>query len=344
MNRDESVILTEAEEERARDTYRRSIVIDALNYSPTLPNLGHAEYILELVEAGVTAAHFTVQLPYEDLPDCLKQISLWHQLAEETGARVVALAQDIRVAKEDKKPSIIFGLQNGKPLEEEVSFVRIFHKLDIRIIQLAYNDQNFLGAGGDERDAGVTKLGRRMIEEMNRTGILIDVSHCGPQTTMDAINYSEKPIAFTHANPKALCDHYRNKTDEQLRALASRGGVVGLTAYTPISKTRKERRPVLKDFLDSIDYVVKLIGAEHVGFGLDLSPIVQWDPEGYRVWARRHPGIAVDNIDEISVKGMEKPSDIVNIARGLVSRGYNDFEIRGILGENFLRLFEAVWR
>jgi len=344
MEEDRFLKLMESEEQRARALYDSAVVIDCLNYSPTLPNLGHPEYLDEYAEAGVTATHFTIHLPYEGLQDFLNQVSLWHELVEETDSCVALSAKDIRTAKEKKKKCIIFGAQNGKPLEENVSFVRVFHKLGIRIIQLAYNDQNLLGAGGDEKDAGVTKLGRKMIEEMNRVGVLIDVSHCGPRTTMDAINYSVKPIAFTHTNPKALCDHYRNKTDEQLKALAARGGVVGLTAYTPISKTHKDKRPTLKDFLDFVDYVVNLIGAEHVGFGLDLAPVVQWDREGAEIWAQKHPGLACDNLDEISIDGLEKPSEIINIARGLVSRGYNDGETKGILGGNFLRLFEEVWQ
>ena len=343
MQREGMIYLTQSEEHRAKEIYDQSIVIDALNYSPTLPNLGHSEYLEEYARAGVTAVHFTIQLPYEGLYNFLNQVSLWYEMAEEAECDVATTAKDIRMAKEKKKKCIIFGIQNAKPLEENVSLVRVFHKLGIRIIQLAYNDQNLIGAGGDEKDAGLTNLGQRMIEKMNQIGILVDVSHCGSRTTMDAIHYSAKPIAFTHANPKTLCDHYRNKTDEQLKALANRGGVVGLTAYTPISKTLKEKRPTLKDFLDCIDYVAKLIGTEHIGFGLDLSPIVQWDPEGYRVWAVKHPGLAVENLDEISIQGLEKPFDIFGIARGLFSRGYSDKEIRGILGENFLRLFEEAW-
>jgi membrane dipeptidase len=343
MNCDKLFKLTDAQEERIRALYKSSVVLDCVDYSTNLPDLGHPEYIEEYGEAGVTVVNCTIQEPNGGLWDFLNQVSLWYQLAEETHSYVAQSVDDIRRAKEENKKCLIFGIQNGKPLEENVNFVRVFHKLGIRIIQLAYNDQNLLGAGGDEKDAGVTKLGRKMIEEMNRLGILIDASHCGPQTSMDAINYSSRPIAFTHANPKALCDHYRNKTDEQLKALASRGGVVGLTAYSPISRTQKDKRPTLKDFLDFVDYVVTLIGVEHVGFGLDHSPSVRWDREGYYLWAEKNPGLAAQNIDEISIEGLEKPADIFNMSRGLVSRGYSDVEIKGILGENFLRLFGQVW-
>ncbi len=341
---DQSLLtLTPSNEQRALHLYKESIVIDCLNYSPTLPNLNHPEYLDEYAQAGVTAIHFTIQTPDGGLSDFLNQVSLWHELAGNTDCRIAKTTRDIPLAKKEKRKCLIFGIQNAKPLEDDLALVRVFHLLGIRIIQPAYDSQNLLGSGGDEVDAGITKLGKKMIEEMNRIGILIDASHCGFKTTMDAIHFSAKPIAFTHTNPKALCDHYRNKTNEQLKALAERGGVVGLTAFCPISRTQRNKEPTLIDFLDFIDYVSNLIGSEHVGFGLDLAPVVRWDEEGHRIWTQKNPGLAPESIDKISIAGLDRPSGIINIARGLVSRGYRDEEIRGILGENILRLFEAVW-
>lgn len=338
-----SLKMTLSEEQRALHLFKESIVIDALNYSPTLPNLNHSEYLDEYALAGVTAVHFTVQTPDGGLSNFLDQVSLWHELAKKTGCRIAGTANDIRLAKKEQQKCLIFGIQNAKPLEEDLALIRVFHLLGIRIIQPAYDGQNLLGSGGDEVDAGITKLGKKMIEEMNRIGILIDVSHCGIKTTMDVIHYSAKPIAFTHSNPKALCDHYRNKTNEQLKALADRGGVVGLTAFSPISKTQRDQDPTLTDYLNFIDYVCNLIGTEHVGFGLDLAPVARWDEEGHRIWAKKNPGLAPESINKISIEELNEPSKIINIAKGLVSRGYNDCEIKGILGENFLRLFEDVW-
>jgi membrane dipeptidase len=332
-----------SEKERANHLYKEAIVIDCLNYSPTLPNLSHPEYLEEYHQAGVSSIHVTIQEPEGDLRNFLHQVSLWHKMAKNTDCRIAEKANDIRVAKKEKRKCLIFGIQNGKPLGEDLDFVSVFHLLGIRVIQLAYDRQNLLGSGGNERDAGVTKLGRKMIEEMNRIGILIDASHCGYQTTMDAIHLSAKPIACTHTNPRALCDHYRNKTDEQLKALAERGGIVGITAFTPISRTHKDKEPSIIDFLDFIDYVSNLIGSKHVGFGLDFAPVARWDESGHRAWAQQNPGLAPESIDKISIQGLDQPSKIINIAMGLVSRGYTDDQIRGILGENILRLFESVW-
>jgi membrane dipeptidase len=343
MTDNSSLKMTLSEEKRALHLYKESIVIDCLNYSPTLPNLNHSEYLDEYAQAGVTATHFTVQTPDGGLSNFLDQISLWHELARNTGCRIAEAANDIRLAKKEQRKCLIFGIQNAKPLEEDLALIRVFHLLGIRIIQPAYDSQNLLGSGGDETDAGITKLGKKMIEEMNRIGILIDASHCGFKTTMDAIHFSAKPIAFTHSNPKALCAHYRNKTNEQLKALSDRGGVVGLTAFSPISKPQSDQDPTLVDFMNFIDYVSNLIGSEHVGFGLDLAPVARWDEEGHRIWAKKNPGLAPESINKISIEELNKPSKIINISRGLVLRGYTDDEIKGILGGNFLRLFEAVW-
>jgi membrane dipeptidase len=334
--------LNKEEEKRAIKIYKNAIVIDALTYAPTLPNFDKVEYLDELFENGITT-NFTIHEPFEDLDDILNQISLWTKMSKKTGTIIVKSAEDIINAKKQKSKCIIFGIQNAKPLGENTNLVLIFHMLGIRIIQIAYNEQNLFGSGGDDKDSGITNLGRKVIEEMNRIGILIDVSHCGYRTTMDAINLSSKPIAFTHANPKVLCKHHRNKTDEELKALADRGGIVGLNAYSLFYKRHKRSIPDLNDFLDCLDYTVNLIGAKHVGFGLDLSPVSKWNPEGYADWARRNPGLAPDNLDQISLIGLDEPSKAINIARGLVKRGYTDNEIKGILGGNFFRLFESVF-
>jgi len=339
----ELLTLAREEEKRSKEIYNKAIIIDALTYAPNLASLNRREYLDELTEYGITATNFTIQEPFEDLDDLLNQVSIWHDLANEEGAIIAKTTSDIQKAKKENKKCLILGLQNGKSLSENPRLVRIFHLLGIRVIQIAYNEQNLLGCGGDDKDAGVTKLGRIMIEKMNTVGILVDASHCGYRTTLDAINYSSKPIAFTHANPKFLCNHYRNKTDEELKALAERGGVVGLNAYSNFYMKTKEEKPDLNDFLNCLDYTVNLIGAEHVGFGLDLSPGAKWNPTAYAEWARRNPGLAPNDLEHISLVGLDEPCKIINIARGLVKRGYKDEEIMGILGGNFLRLFSEIF-
>jgi membrane dipeptidase len=332
--------LTTDEEKRAAELFEKAIVIDCLTYAPTLMQ---PEYLKEMRDAGVTT-HFTVLKSDENLVQGLHNIAGWYEMAEQNDTVIALKVEDFMTAKQANRPCVIMGSQHAKPVEESLEYIRILHTLGLRIIQLAYDEPNYIGTGGSHPDCGVTKFGRKVIEEMNRVGILVDVSHCGDKTVMDAIKYSEKPIAITHANPKAKVNHTRNKTDEHMLALAEKGGVIGLTAWSPITMVNKGVRPNLEDFLDLMEYVIELIGIDHVGFGLDLTPHWDWDPDDYNKWAKQYPELAPQNIEERNVDGLHHVSQINNISRGLVARGYSDEDILKILGGNFIELFRKVWK
>lgn len=333
--------LIEEEESRATGLYQKATVIECLTYAPTL---ARPEYIRETGDAGVTATHFTVLGIEDNLLGALDHVAGWYEMVQRNDAIIARTADDIVRAKEERRPCVIWGGQNAKPLEENLKYVRILHALGLRIIQLAYDQPNYIGTGGSEPDRGITKFGRKVIEEMNRVGVLVDVSHCGDKTVMDAMKYSQEPIAITHANPRARVNHTRNKTDEQMLALAEKGGVIGLTAWSPITMVKEGVRPDIEDFLDHMEYVIKLIGIDHVGFGLDLTPHWDWDPDDYHRWVKKYPGLAPANIEDRVVKDLHHVSKIKNIARGLVARGYPDDEILKVLGGNFLDLFRRVWK
>jgi membrane dipeptidase len=333
--------LTAEEEKRAMELYQKAIVIEGLTYSPTLNH--PIEYMEEVRKNGVTATHITVTPTWATLREALSSISEWYQIAERTRVRFAYSADDIVQAKKEGKVCVIMGSQNGKILEDDVSLVRIFHRLGMRIIQLAYAEQNYIGSGGDDVDAGISTFGRKVIDEMNKVGILVDVSHCGDKTVTDAIKYSQKPIAITHANPRKLINHHRNKTDELMIACADKGGVIGLTAWTSIAMVKKGVRPTLEDFLDLVDYAVKLVGIDHVAFGLDLTPNWEYDRADYEEWIKRYPTLAPLKFEERLAKGLEHISNVKDISRGLVARGYSDEDILKILGRNLLELYRKVW-
>jgi len=180
----------------------------------------------------------------------------------------------------------------------------------------------------------------------NRLGLVIDLSHCGDQVTMDAIKYSRDPILIKHSNPRALVDHPRNKTDEQIKALAEKGGAIGMCGYSLFCQVRKGVRPTFKDYLTLIDYTVKLVGVDHVGLGVDIAI---WGEEEFEAWARVSPGLRPEGgwhercvfTDE---EGWDDISQLPQITKGLVAHGYSDQDIEKILGLNFLRVFKEVWR
>lgn len=334
--------LTPEEEERAMTVLHKSTVVEGLSYAPTLDD--PKGYMERVRKSGVTATHITVARTEDNPRGAFKTIDGWYRMAENVGFDFALTTKDIIKAKKEGKVCVIMGSQSAVMIEDDLSLVRVFYQLGMRIIQLAYAEQNYIGSGGEDTDGGVSMFGRKVIAEMNKLGILVDVSHCGDKTVLDAIKYSEKPIAITHANPRKFNNHHRNKTDEQIIALAEKGGVIGLTAWTPISMVKKGVRPNVENFMDFVDYVVKLVGVDHVAFGLDLNPGWEYDSSGYYKWAKLYPSLAPESFEERIVEGLEKVEDVKNIARGLVARGYSDEDMMKILGGNLLALFQKVWQ
>jgi membrane dipeptidase len=206
---------------------------------------------------------------------------------------------------------------------------------------LTYQNRNLVGYGCNEKnDCGLTRFGENVVKEMNRLGLLIDLSHVGTKTTMNAIELSEKPCAFTHTCARSLFDHIRNKSDEQLQALSEKGGVIGIAAYSPFYHHTK--RPKVEDYLDQIDYMVELVGIDHIGIGLDQ--VYGRDPAFHENVKQTYPEVVMSyQWDTIYPEGLEDITKLPKITEGLVKRGYSKRDIKKILGENFLQLFEKVW-
>ena len=185
--------LTSEEDRKAMEVYQRAIVIEGLSYSPILP---HPEYIEEVRKAGVTATHIGVTATNATLREALTTISGWYETVEKAGCRFAYSAADIVRGKKEGRVCVIMGSQNAKVFEDDICLVRIFHRLGLRIIQLAYGEQNYIGSGGEDVDAGLSLFGRKVVDEMNKVGILVDVSHCGDKTVMDAIKDSKSLLSL----------------------------------------------------------------------------------------------------------------------------------------------------
>jgi membrane dipeptidase len=318
------------------------VVIDALNVS----NWESPHVFRSLHAGGVTAINATSAV-WENYREGMDNIAAWLRRFEAHRDTLLPIrtVADIRRAKDEGKVGIILGWQNACPIENDLARLALFHALGVRIIQLTYNERNLLGNGCYERtDEGLSHFGVDAIREMNRLGILVDLSHVGDRTTLDAIEVSEKPVAFTHANARAFFDHTRNKTDEALQRLAEKGGVVGANAF-PLFFPRLSET-TLADYVDAIEDLVQRVGIDHVGIGTDYT---QDQPKAFFDWIfseqgtkpRPRPAPLPDPV--IHPRGMETPDHLWNVARELLERGYQDADVAKILGGNWLRLFQDVW-
>ena len=332
----------------ARRLYDDAIVIDGLNVS----NWDSPAVFRSLQAGGVTAINATIAT-WENYAETMDTIAGWlRRFGEyEDVLTLVRTVGDIRRAKQDGKVGIILGFQNATPIENDLDRLAVFHALGVRIIQMTFHERNLLGNGCYEpRDGGLSHFGVDAVRELNRLGVLVDLSHCGTRTTLDTIEQSERPVACTHANARSYFDVPRNKTDEALKRMAERGGVVGATAIAGFLRTGWES--TLDDYVDAIDHLVQMLGIDHVAIGTDFTqdqPVSFWRYIGSQqgtkypsVWTNTARPPAV-NQPGLYPRDLETPDKLPNLAAALLRRGYSATDTAKLLGENWLRLFETVW-
>jgi membrane dipeptidase len=255
---------------------------------------------------------------------------------------LVGTVGDLDHAKAEGKSAIIMGLQNADEFETPDD-VQYFYRLGLRCAQLTYNSQNLIGSGSTEReDGGVSDFGVSIIQAMNKIGMLIDTSHCAEKTTLDAIDLSPRAIAITHSNCKALCPHPRNKSDEVIKRLAAKGGVMGISGVRMFVKASDPT--TVSDMADHVDHVAKLVGIEHVGIGsdADLNGYDDMPPDQYKQLKAAYKASYAFR-DKIDIDGYDHPQKIFDLTEQLIRRGYSDDNIRLVLGGNFRRLLGATW-
>ena len=333
--------------ERALRMYYEAVVIDGLNVS----NWDSDEVYVSLNDGSVSAINATIAT-WENYRETLDHISRWLARFRERSARILLVenVEDIHRAKRQGKTGIILGWQNTSPIENRLDRLELFHRLGVRIAQVTYHERNLLGDGCMERqDGGLTNFGVDAVKEMNRVGILIDLSHVGMATTMDAIEVSDKPVAITHANAKSYYDHRRNKTDEAIKLMAEKGGVIGATCIRTFLKNSFDSN--LADYLDAIDHLVDMVGIDHVAIGTDHT---QDQPEEFWRYIGSQQGTKFPStftqVDEkpkpwrdLYPDELQTPANLPVLSEAFLIRGYSDEDIRKLLGGNWLRLFEEVW-
>ena len=332
-----------SDKDAAKRIYKDAFVIDGLNVSRW-----ESPSVYESLDAGgVTAINATIAI-WEGFRETLDNIARWpRRFAKHADTLVQATSvADIVQAKKNGRTAVIFGWQNASPIENDLDRLALFRALGVLIVQVTYNERNLLGNGCYERtDDGLSNFGLDAVREMNDLGILIDLSHVGDRTSLDTIEASQQPVAFTHANARSFMDHVRNKPDDALRLLVERGGVVGANAMPPFLP--KGYESTLSDYVDAIDDLVERVGIDHVGIGTDFC---QDQPYSFFEWIfarqgkRNQPMPTSIANPHYHPQDFETPDKMPGLAQELVKRGYSKDDVSKVLGGNWLRLFQQVWR
>ena len=334
--------------------YERAIVIDALanpgSMNVSWPPRGPLSQKQRdaIASSGITAINVTVSADFEG---SLRNIALWQGETDlyPTLLSIVRRHSDIEKAKRDKTLGLILGFQNTDMIDRDISRVDMFYRLGIRIIQLTYNDRNLVGDGCLEPgNAGLSAFGRQVLERMNTLGIAVDLSHCGTQTTADGIAASTKPPLITHSGCREVYRHPRSKEDRELKAMAAKGGVVGIYFMPFIGPG--PGAPTTEMLMRQIDHAVKVCGVDHVGIGSDLSTTPIDETEEYLrehksfVDGRVKRGIsAPDEMRPLFIPELNHSRRLEGVVRGLRQRNYATPVIEKIIGGNFHRVFKEIW-
>jgi membrane dipeptidase len=321
----------------------RTITIDGLGF----PYPSRA--MVERWHAGRVSCLNTCVTIWGNTQETLSLVGRWHRLAAEN-ADIMALATspaEITTIAASGRVAIVLGFQNISPIGHDIELFRTFRALGVCIMQLTYNLQNYIGAGcWEERDSGIaSQFGRKAIAEMNALGILIDVSHCGDRTTMDAIALSAKPVAITHGNPREFVGSsgfgtHRLRSTEAIKACAARGGIIGLSPNPHMMKNREQT--TLVEFCDMVHWTIDRVGIDHVGIGSDYCP---GHPPGtrrfwrYGTWSRDEITQLIAEPGEAWQDWMKTAADFQILREGLEASGLSTEQTDQVMGGNFLRLF-----
>jgi membrane dipeptidase len=320
------------------DLHRDAIIIDGLNISRWEPETFRAMHV-----GGLTAVNCTCCV-WEGFIETMEAVAQWKQWFWEYPDILTQVfsTEDIRHAKLDGKVGVILGWQNTTGFGDHLPYVRLFKELGVGIVQLTYNTANSVGSGCYEgHDGGLTDFGRELVSEINRVGMLIDLSHVGAKTSADAILASEKPVTYSHCCPAALRAHPRNKSDEQLRLIAEQGGFVGVTLFPPFLRWGNES--TVADYLDAIEYTINVVGEDHVGIGTDFTQGQGDDFFHYITHDKGRYRRLVDFGPIAMPEGMLRIEDFPSLTVAMERRGWNEARIRRVMGENWLRLLGDVW-
>ena len=321
-----------------------------MNYK--IDNLQYCNWSRKIFEinrsAGLDAVHVTI-VYHEDFDELQLEIKKWEKLFHENSDLIFPGKnfQDIDKANKENKTAIFFGFQNCSPIEDDINLVEKVHQLGCRFMQLTYNNQSLLATGCYEKvDSGVTNFGREVIREMNRVGLVVDMSHSAEKSTLDAIEFSEKPIAITHANPSFWHPAKRNKSSDLLKTLSDSGGMLGLSLYP--HHLKDNTNCTLDSFCEMVAKTAEIMDVKKIGIGSDLcldhpDTVVEWMRNGswsksknYGEGSKNKPGFPKQPDWFLDARGFS------NIEKGLKKAGFSDTETHGILGNNWYNFYKSI--
>lgn len=342
---------TAAVSKRARALYKRALVFDA-NLAPPLAELPlPAEFAGIIADSGVNAAKTSFGGTDADFESAVAELAYVQWIIERNPALFLQVreASDFARAKTEKRFGILFSFESSDMLEGKPERIELFRGLGVRIMQLSYNKTSPFGAGVlADPSLGLTDKGREAIAKMNAVGVALDLSHANPATTQGAIAASTKPVLITHAGCAAIHAHPRNKTDEQLKAVAAKGGAVGIYDLPYLAASPKQ--PDLDVYMAHMIHALNICGEDHVGVGSD-SAMTPFDtsPEGLEAFnretaRRKATGVAAPEEDRpLYVEGLNHSRRMETIADALLKRGYSERAAEKVLGLNFVRSLTEIW-
>ena len=370
------VPLDKTEEERFQGLVERSTLIDLHEHPVLWP-----EDMRDVPELHGLGRHFTayealstshLDCVFDNLMDGMSYVTSfsgwkWNDMIHDIGIRLSDIAhqnlithcrtvQDIKDAKENGKIALVLALESATPIENELDRIDVLYGLGVRSMGICYSESNMLGGGMGEayKDSGLTDFGYDAVKRMNKLGLLIDVGHTNDRTAIEAVEASSYPIYNSHSGPAAIAIGHTNG-DEMLQAMAEKGGVLGVGGAGQGLRTEKYPIGSIESYMECVEYCIDLMGIDHVGCGPDT--LYGAHQELYKVWFPRKKGhytregraqrrswsVPEGVVDPGYVKGLENPSEYVNIMRWMIKHGYGDGEIQKVIGSNAMNLLESVW-
>ena len=300
----------------------------------------------QMRDGGVDAVHVTITY-HETFRETVLVIEQWNRWFEQYPDLIFQgrTADDVRRARETGRTAIFFGSQNPSCIEDDIGLVEVMHTLGLRFMQLTYNNQSLLASGCyEDNDTGLTRMGRQVVSEMNRVGLVVDMSHSGERSTFEAIEHSTRPITISHANPASWHKALRNKSDDLLRALGQSGGFLGLSAYPHHLKDGS--KCTLQSWCDMAALAIDLVGSQNVGIGTDLC---QGQPDSIVEWMRVGRWTKAIDYGEGSAANAGFPAmpnwfhdnrDLAGFREGLLASGLDLATIDGVMGDNWHAFFD----